>query len=68
MKKSSIRNILITGLLLSGFSCTKLDESDLLYDKVDGTLFGKNGSGGKFPGWSRVFEPAGLEELTTIFH
>jgi len=41
MKKSSIRNILITGLLLSGLSCTKLDESDLLYDKVDGTLFGK---------------------------
>ena len=42
MKKSSIRNILITGLLLSGLSCTKLDESPLLYDKVDGTLFGKN--------------------------
>jgi starch-binding outer membrane protein, SusD/RagB family len=40
MKKNSLKKMLLAGLLFSGFSCTKLDEKDVLYDKVTGDQFG----------------------------
>ncbi len=40
MKNNSIKIVLAAGLLLSGVSCTKLDESDVLYDRVTGEQFG----------------------------
>jgi hypothetical protein len=41
MKNKLIKSSLIAGLLFTGFSCTKLDEKPLLYDKVLGSDFGK---------------------------
>ncbi|MEP7108265.1 MAG: RagB/SusD family nutrient uptake outer membrane protein [Ferruginibacter sp.] len=40
MKNRSSKNILIAGLLISGLSCTKLDEKQYLYDRVLGADFG----------------------------
>ena len=41
MKNKLIKSTLIAGLLVTGFSCTKLDEKPLLFDKVLGSDFGK---------------------------
>ncbi len=41
MKNSSIKKILFAGLLLSGLSCTKLDEKPYLFDRVLGEDFGR---------------------------
>ena len=41
MKSRFYKNILVAGLLLSGLSCTKLDEDQYLYDIVTGDRFGK---------------------------
>lgn len=41
MKSRFFKKILIAGLLVSGLSCTKLDEGKYLYDKVTGDQFGK---------------------------
>lgn len=41
MKKITFNKILIAGLLFSVFSCTKLDESAFLFDKVTGDQFGQ---------------------------
>lgn len=41
MKNKSLAKILVSGLMLAGVSCTKLDETELLYDKVNGDEFGK---------------------------
>lgn len=40
MKNKLIKNILLTGVLVSGLSCTKLDESGYIFDKVTGDKFG----------------------------
>ncbi|MEO6547286.1 MAG: RagB/SusD family nutrient uptake outer membrane protein [Ferruginibacter sp.] len=41
MKNRFLKNTLIAGLFLSGFSCTKLDEEQYLFDKVTGDKIGK---------------------------
>jgi starch-binding outer membrane protein, SusD/RagB family len=41
MKSNITKQILMAGLLISGVSCTKLDEAPYLYDKVTGDQFGK---------------------------
>jgi len=41
MKNKLILKILIAAILLPGLSCTKLDESDYLFDKVTGDQIGK---------------------------
>lgn len=41
MKNKSFKTILTAGVLLSALSCTKLNESDYLFDKVTGDQFGK---------------------------
>lgn len=41
MKSKLFTKILITSLLFIAFSCTKLDESPYLFDKVTGDQFGK---------------------------
>jgi hypothetical protein len=41
MRNKLSQKILIGGLLLTAVSCTKLDESSLLYDRVSGDQFGK---------------------------
>jgi len=41
MKHKLLRNIIITGLLATGVSCTKLEEAPYLFDKVTGDNFGK---------------------------
>lgn len=41
MKNKSFKKILIAGLFVSTAACTKLDESQYLYDKVTGDNFGK---------------------------
>jgi hypothetical protein len=41
MKNKLSQKILIAGLLITGVSCTKLDESSVLYDRVTGSQFGK---------------------------
>lgn len=41
MKHKFLKSIIISGLLVSGVSCTKLDEAPYLFDKVTGDQFGK---------------------------
>lgn len=41
MKKKIFQKVLIAGLFFTASSCTKLDEADVLYDKVTGQNFGK---------------------------
>jgi len=41
MKNKSLFKIIMGTMLVAGVSCTKLTETDLLYDKVDGDKFGK---------------------------
>ena len=41
MKNKLIKSILLSGVLVTGFSCTKLDESDYTFDRVTGDQFGK---------------------------
>ncbi|MEO6315915.1 MAG: RagB/SusD family nutrient uptake outer membrane protein [Chitinophagaceae bacterium] len=41
MKSSVLKLFIIAGLLLAGVSCTKLDESGYIYDRVTGAQFGK---------------------------
>ena len=41
MKNKLFKRVLIAGVLISGLSCTKLDESPYLFDKVTGAQFGK---------------------------
>ena len=41
MKNRIYKNILFAGLLVSGLSCTKLDEEPYLFDVVTGDQFGK---------------------------
>lgn len=41
MKNKLIKSTIIAGLLVTGFSCTKLDEKPYLFDKVLGEDFGK---------------------------
>ena len=41
MKSRIYKNILFAGLLVSGLSCTKLDEEPYLFDVVTGDQFGK---------------------------
>ncbi|HWB27277.1 MAG TPA: RagB/SusD family nutrient uptake outer membrane protein [Chitinophagaceae bacterium] len=40
MKNKSLTKILLAGLLITGASCTKLDENQYLYDRVTGDQFG----------------------------
>ena len=41
MKNRLFKKVLIVGVIISGLSCTKLDESKYLFDKVTGDQFGK---------------------------